>query len=66
LWAPIFKVPTIAVYKTWSHRAGQATDTRPISFGAPVIYAPLNGDPAEVYHRCMHGFDGTMGSTPLR
>jgi hypothetical protein len=40
LWAPIFRVPTIAVYKNWS-AVGQ-TDIRPISFGKPVVYSPLS------------------------
>ena len=46
LWAPIFRVPTLAAYAHWELRANGSTDTRPISFGAPVIWTPLNGDPA--------------------
>lgn len=41
IWAPIFKVPTLALYKKWRGWEKNYLDVRPISFGAPVMPAAL-------------------------
>ena len=46
LWAPILKVPTVAVYQKGRHPEPDGKDSRPISFGAPVEMLPL-GCPAQ-------------------
>lgn len=48
IWAPIFKVPTVAVYSRWSDWGNDYLDVRPISFGQPVVHAKLRGEPAAV------------------
>ena len=53
IWAPIFQVPTLAVYRKWKGWETDQLDVRPISFGAPVVHAQLLGDPAEVVRRGM-------------
>jgi hypothetical protein len=44
LWAPIFQISTLACYIGWSAHPGKKTDTRPLSFGAPVVFSLLDGD----------------------
>jgi len=51
IWAPIFKIPTVAVYQQWDSWETKHLDVRPISFGAPVVHAQLSGDPAAVTRR---------------
>jgi hypothetical protein len=51
IWAPIFKIPTVAVYRQWEGWEREHLDVRPISFGAPVAHAQLLGEPAEVVRR---------------
>lgn len=51
IWAPIFKIPTIAVYRQWDGWEAEHLDVRPIPFGAPVVHAQLLGDPATVARR---------------
>jgi hypothetical protein len=48
LWAPIFGTPIVAVYKAWDEYVKGWTDTRPMSFGSPVIRCPLNSAPGDV------------------
>jgi len=52
IWAPIFGVPTVAVYRTWSGWENDFQDVRPISFGSPVVPAKLGGLPSDVT-RCV-------------
>lgn len=48
LWSSIFRVPTLAVYRTWADHPKKRTDSRPISFGSPVVWFPLDLKPEEV------------------
>jgi hypothetical protein len=48
IWAPIFKRPTVAVYKAWTAWERKYEDVRPITFGAPVVPAQLGGVPNHV------------------
>jgi hypothetical protein len=44
IWAPIFKVPTVAVYRKWYElEENGSIDERPFSFGALVVWSPLEG-----------------------
>jgi hypothetical protein len=66
LWSALFKVPTIAAYRGWTWNFGKGTESRPISFGAPVIYAPLEGAADDVAFRAWNAYNGSMtSSTPL-
>jgi hypothetical protein len=66
LWAPIFQIPTLACYVGWSPHPGMRTDTRPMSFGAPVVYAQLGGDVKSVALNALGIYNGTIkASTPL-
>lgn len=66
LWASIFGVPLMAAYRTWSWHSGRGVDSRPISFGAPVLYVPLAGTPDDVAFRAWNAFTGAwVESTPL-
>ena len=66
LWAPIFKVPTLACYVYWGPHPGKKTDTRPLSFGSPVVYANLSGDIKSVALKAAGLYNGTTkGSTPV-
>jgi len=47
LWAPILNTPVVAVYKAWDEYVKGWTDTRPLSFGKPVIRFPLNSNPGD-------------------
>lgn len=40
LWAPMLNVPTAALYRTWQRRADHL-ETRPMTFGKPVVWVPL-------------------------
>lgn len=49
IWSPIFKVPTVAVYRYWKeYEPNGSIDERPFSFGAPVVWAPLEGNPEDL------------------
>lgn len=52
LWAPIFGVPTVAVYKKWE--STRQTDVRPISFGKPVVFSPSHDTPGHTSARIVH------------
>ncbi len=66
LWAPIFNVPTLACYRVWAPHPGKQTDTRPMAFKQPVVFAPLGSDPRETAFRGLHLFNGVLTqSTPL-
>jgi hypothetical protein len=66
LWAPIFNIPTLACYIEWSPHPGRRTDTRPMSFGAPVVYAQLGTEPKSVALQALGIYNGTIkASTPL-
>lgn len=66
LWASLFKVPVIATYREWSWNLRKGTESRPIAFGAPVIYAPLAGAADDVAFRAWNAYNGSMtNSTPL-
>jgi hypothetical protein len=66
LWAPIFKIPTLACYAGWSPHPGRRTDTRPMSFGSPVVYAHLGGDAKHVAMQALGVYNGTTKTgTPL-
>jgi hypothetical protein len=66
LWAPIFKIPTLAAYATWAEHDGKRTDTRPLSFGAPVVSGQLGGDTQELAATAFSLFAGALKvSTPL-
>jgi hypothetical protein len=54
IWAPILKVPTVAVYKSWGSTG--ITDVRPISFGKPVIFSPLSDSPASTAERIISAY----------
>jgi len=43
IWAPILKVPTVAIYRSWGPTGG--SDVRPIGFGRSIIYSPLQDTP---------------------
>jgi hypothetical protein len=60
LWAPIFKVPTLACYPMWAPHPGQKTDTRPIAFGKPVVYAHLKGDVKSVALKAQGLYNGVI------
>jgi len=70
LWAPIFRVPTVAIYGYWSSRGGSYTedgghDSRPISFGSPVIFQLLEGDIVQIVSVFRRLFNGEkLESTP--
>lgn len=49
IWAPVFRIPTVAVYRRWHELAANGSiDERPFSFGEPVVWAPLEGDTDEL------------------
>lgn len=60
LWAPIFKVPTLACYVNWAPHPGKKTDTRPISFGKPVVYAMLKSDVKSVALQAQGLYNGVL------
>lgn len=63
LWAPILGVPVVAVYRGWS---GGFYETRPLSFGKPVVYSPLDGDLQSLVSTVARLWDGRpVESTPL-
>ena len=46
LWACLFKIPIVATFCGWSTKndgGGKGLEYRPISFGAPVVYAQIGG-----------------------
>jgi hypothetical protein len=66
LWASIFGVPLLAAYRSWEWHTGKGVDSRPISFGAPVIYMPLDSAPEDVAFRAWSAFTGAWTeSTPI-
>jgi hypothetical protein len=64
IWSAIFNVPTLAVYPHWSGHPKKGTDTRPIPFGAPVVYAQLGGDPYKLVGAVGELWAGSIESTP--
>lgn len=44
LWSPMFNTPTVAVYRKWNEYSNGPVDERPMPFGAPVVWALLEGD----------------------
>jgi hypothetical protein len=54
IWATILRVPTVAVYKTWTSTG--MTDVRPISFGKPVLFSPLSDSPASTAERIISAY----------
>lgn len=72
LWAGIFRVPVVALFRRWRAGGGDgknkdstAFDYRPISFGAPVVFAQLEGKPADVAKIIQATFEGKAVSTPV-
>jgi hypothetical protein len=66
LWAPIFKIPVLACYVNWAPHPGRKTDTRPMSFGKPVVYAQLGSEAKSVALTALGIYNGThRHSTPL-
>jgi len=64
LWEPFFQVPVIAAFRHWRLDSGKY-DYRPISFGAPVIFAQLEADPKPIANAAYNIVSGkTIPSTP--
>jgi hypothetical protein len=64
LWEPLFGVPVVAAFRHWRLDQGKY-DYRPMSFGAPVVFAPLEGDCESVANVIAGVFSGTIKeSTP--
>lgn len=47
LWSPMLNVPTMALYRTWQRRPDNL-ETRPMTFGKPVVWIPLTESPEVV------------------
>jgi len=52
LWAPIFGVPTLALYRCW-FLPGARLDVCPISFGKPVVWGRLGSDAREIEEKAV-------------
>lgn len=66
LWAPILRIPTLACYRNWASQAKGYTDTRPISFGKPVVWSHLEGHVPELAWKALGiAYGHIIDSTPL-
>lgn len=66
LWSGIFRVPVVSTLRTWSSCDNGKYDYRPISYGAPVVFAQLEGDPVQVAQTIADVFFGrVITSTPI-
>jgi hypothetical protein len=72
LWAGIFRIPVVALFRQWRAGGGEGKykdktnfDYRPISFGAPVVFAQLGGEPGKVARTIHLTFEGKAVSTPV-
>lgn len=69
LWATMFRTPIVAVYREWrlrSVKARHASDSRPISFGAPVVHAELASSPAEIGEKINLTYCGVLTTTVVK
>ena len=70
LWAGVFKVPVVATFRGWQLKNENSKDCknleyRPISFGAPVVYTPLEGSVVQAAQTIKGVFTGSITtSTP--
>lgn len=70
LWASLFKVPVVAMFRHWkyyfdSRRNNALYDYMPMDCGKPVVYAQLESDPKEVADKILETFEGRGVSTPM-
>ena len=65
LWAPVLQTPTVALYRHWGHQRGKSTptDTRPMSFGKPVVFSKLGGDATQTIYTVASVYSGLISES---